>query len=145
MARTFTVGKVSEEASRLIHATRESLDLGIAQFREGNRLYDISAAIQARAEKDGYGVVRAYVGHGIGRSLHEEPQVPNFGKAGTGPRLRAGMALAIEPMFNLGSHEVEEMDDHWTVVTRDRKLSVHIEDTVVLTEDGPKILTRLDG
>jgi methionyl aminopeptidase len=145
MARTFCVGKVSPEARKLIGATQESLDLGIEQFREGNRLFDISAAIQRRAEKNGYGIVRDFVGHGIGRSLHEDPQLPNFGKAGTGPRLRVGMALAIEPMFNLGTHEVEVLEDKWTVVTKDRKLSVHIEDTVVLTAKGPKILTRLEN
>jgi len=145
MARTFTIGEVSEEARRLIRAAEESLNLAIEQFREGNRLFDISAAIQARAEADGYGVVRAYVGHGIGRDLHEEPQVPNFGRAGTGPRLRIGMALAIEPMFNLGTGEVEELEDRWTVVTKDRKVSVHVEDTVVLTEEGPRVLTRLEN
>jgi methionyl aminopeptidase len=145
MARTFPVGEIPDEARRLIQATQESLDLGIGQFREGNRLFDISAAIQARGDRDGYGIVQSFVGHGIGRNLHEEPQVPNFGRPGTGPRLRVGLVLAIEPMFNLGTHEVVELDDRWTVVTADRKLSVHIEDTVALTEEGPRILTRIDN
>lgn len=142
MARSFPVGKVSPEARKLIETTQESLDAGIRQFQVGNRLHDISSAVQKVADREGYGVVREFVGHGIGRSLHEDPQVPNFGRAGTGPRLRVGLALAIEPMLNLGTHEVEVLDDGWTVVTRDRKLSIHVEDTVVLTEEGPRILTR---
>jgi methionyl aminopeptidase len=145
MARTFPVGEVSKEAQRLIRVAQESLDAGIAAFKPGNRLHDISAAVQAKAEAAGFGVVRDFVGHGIGRALHEDPQVPNFGKAGTGPRLRVGLALAIEPMINAGTYEVEVLDDAWTVVTKDRKLSVHVEDTVVLTEEGPRILTRLPG
>lgn len=143
MARTFPVGKVSPQADRLIRVAREALDAGIAEFRAGNRLFDISAAVQERAEAEGYGVVRDFVGHGIGRALHEDPQLPNFGKRGTGPRLRVGLALAIEPMLNAGTHEVEVLSDDWTVVTKDRKLSVHVEDTVVLTEEGPRILTRV--
>lgn len=143
MARTFAVGKVHPDAERLIRAAHGALDAGIAQFKVGNRLYDISAAIQAKAEEGGYGIVRDYVGHGIGRSLHEDPQLPNFGKAGTGPRLRVGLALAIEPMLNLGTHEVQVLEDAWTVVTKDRRISVHVEDTVVLTEQGPRNLTRL--
>ncbi len=143
MARTFAVGKISPDAERLIRVAHNALDAGIAQFQAGNRLYDISAAIQAKADEGGYGIVRDYVGHGIGRSLHEDPQLPNFGKAGTGPRLRVGLALAIEPMLNLGTHEVQVLDDAWTVVTKDRRISVHVEDTVVLTEQGPRNLTRI--
>jgi methionyl aminopeptidase len=143
MARTIPVGRVSQEAQRLIRVAREALDAGISAFQVGNRLHDISAAIQAHAEDAGFSVVRDFVGHGIGRDLHEDPQVPNFGTAGTGPRLRVGLALAIEPMLNVGTYEVEVLQDEWTVVTRDRKLSVHVEDTVVLTEEGPVVLTRL--
>ncbi len=145
MARTFPVGNVRPEVNRMIKVAHQSLDAGIQEFRLGNRLHDISAAVQKVAEAGGYSVVRDFVGHGIGRSLHEDPQVPNFGRSGTGPRLRVGLALAIEPMLNMGTHEVEVLGDAWTVVTRDRKLSVHVEDTVVLTEEGPKILTRLTG
>jgi len=143
MARTFPVGKISKQARRLLRVAEQALAIGIQQFKEGNRLHDISAAIQTKAEENGYGVVRDFVGHGIGRSLHEDPQVPNFGKAATGPRLKVGLALAIEPMLNQGTHEVEVLDDSWTVVTLDRKLSVHVEDTVVLAKDGPRILTGL--
>ncbi len=142
MARTFPVGNVRPEVRRMIGVAHQALDAGIQEFRLGNRLHDISAAIQKHAEGGGYSVVRDFVGHGIGRSLHEDPQVPNFGRSGTGPRLRVGLALAIEPMLNMGTHEVEVLRDAWTVVTRDRKLSVHVEDTVVLTEEGPRILTR---
>ncbi|MBK7495804.1 MAG: type I methionyl aminopeptidase [Candidatus Omnitrophica bacterium COP1] len=143
MARTYPVGNVQPEILKLIRVAHESLDDGIRAFQDGNRLHDISAAVQTRAESAGYSVVRDFVGHGIGRNLHEDPQVPNFGRSGTGVRLRVGLALAIEPMLNLGTHEVEVLEDNWTVVTRDRKASVHVEDTVVLTEEGPKILTRL--
>lgn len=142
MARTFAVGNVRPEVKKMIGVAREALDAGIQEFQVGNRLHDISSAIQKRAEAGGYSVVRDFVGHGIGRALHEDPQVPNFGRSGTGPRLRVGLALAIEPMLNMGTHEVEVLGDAWTVVTRDRKLSVHVEDTVVLTEEGPRILTR---
>lgn len=140
-AMTFPVGEVDEEASRLLDVTRRSLDAGISQVREGKRLFDISAAIQSVAEEAGFGVVREYVGHGIGRSMHEEPQVPNFGIAGTGPALKAGMVFAIEPMINAGGPEVDALEDGWTVVTRDRSLSAHFEHTVAVGTNGPVILT----
>jgi methionyl aminopeptidase len=140
-ARTFPVGEVSENARNLMEVTRESLARGIAMARKGNRLYDISSAIQTHVESNGFSVVRDYVGHGIGRSLHEEPQVPNFGLAGTGVRLKPGMVLAVEPMVNEGSWEVKVDRDHWTVKTRDGHLSAHFEDIVAVTENGPDILT----
>lgn len=142
-AWTFPVGKVSGEAARLIRVGEESLLRGIEEARVGNRLHDISAAVQSCAEGAGYSVVRDYVGHGIGRNLHEDPQVPNFGEAGTGMKLRAGLVLALEPMVNEGTSEVEVLSDGWTVVTRDRKLSVHFEHSVAILEDGPEILSRL--
>ncbi len=141
-ARTFPVGEISPEAAKLIKATAESLDRGIKQMRVGNRLYDISWAVQQHAESHGYTVVRDFVGHGIGRSLHEEPPVPNFGKKNTGMKLEAGMVLAIEPMVNMGVSEVRLLGDGWTAVTLDGKLSAHFEDTIAITEDGPRILTR---
>jgi methionyl aminopeptidase len=144
-ARTFAVGFVSPEAERLMQVTRECLDLAIQQARPGNRIGDISSAIQAHAEKNGFSVVRALVGHGIGRALHEEPQVPNYGHPGAGPKLRPGMVLAIEPMVNLGGYEVYTLEDEWTVVTRDHTLSAHFEHTVAITEDGPIVLTVTDG
>jgi len=142
MAATFPVGRISPDKERLIRVTEEALRAGISRAREGNRLYDISAAIQDKAESNGYSVVRDFVGHGIGAQLHEDPQIPNFGKAGTGPLLRPGMVLALEPMLNMGSFEVEVMPDEWTVVTRDRKPSAHFEHTVAITENGPEILTQ---
>lgn len=143
-AMTFAVGEVSAEARRLIEATREALYAGIAQAKVGNRLSDISHAIQKYAEARGYAVVRAFVGHGIGTALHEEPQVPNFGPPGRGPRLREGMVLAIEPMLNLGTYEVKILADNWTVVTADGKLSAHFEHTVAVTEHGGMILSQDD-
>ena len=140
--RTYAVGEVAEEARRLMQVTEEALDLGIEQARPGNRLSDISHAIQTHAESHGYSVVRALVGHGIGRRMHEEPQIPNFGPPGAGPELRAGMVLAIEPMVNVGTWEVLTLEDAWTFVTVDGKLSCHFEDTVAVAEDGPEILTR---
>lgn len=140
-ALTVPVGEVSAEAHRLMEACDEALSAGIAQACEGNRVGDISYAVQKYAEDRGYGVVRDFVGHGIGRKMHEEPQVPNFGMPGDGKRLRAGVCLAIEPMLNIGTHEVEVLSDNWTVVTRDRKLSAHFEHTVAITDDGPEILT----
>jgi len=142
-AKTFPVGKVSEEAEEILKIGEASLMVGIEQARPGNRLFDISAAIQQYAEAEGYGIVRDFVGHGIGTSLHEDPQVPNFGKAGTGMKLRPGLVLALEPMLNQGTHEVEVLDDGWTVVTKDNKLSVHFEHSVAITEDGPDILSRI--
>jgi methionyl aminopeptidase len=140
-AVTVGVGKISSEAEKLIRVTRESLEKGIAAVKAGARIGDIGAAVQAHAEASGYGVVREFVGHGIGRALHEEPPIPNFGKAGTGPRLKAGMTIAIEPMVNLGVAEVETLADGWTAVTKDRKLSAHFEHTVAVTETGFDILT----
>jgi methionyl aminopeptidase len=140
-ARTFAVGRVSDEAIDLMDATRRSLEAGIAKCVPGNRLYDIGAAVQAVAESAGFAVVREYVGHGIGRAMHEEPQVPNYGTAGKGPQLMSGMVLAIEPMINAGGAGVRQLDDGWTVVTSDGKLSAHFEHTVAITDAGPVVLT----
>lgn len=140
-ARTFAVGSVSGEATRLLSATAASLAAGIEQARVGNRLFDIGAAVQAVAEDAGFSVVREYVGHGIGRAMHEDPNVPNYGIAGKGPRLDEGMVLAIEPMVNAGGAAVDSLPDGWTVVTRDGHLSAHFEHTVAITADGPVILT----
>ena len=146
-AFTVGVGEVSEEAQRLIEATKESLRLGIAEARAGARVGDISAAVQGYAEASGYGVVRQYVGHGIGRAMHEDPQVPNYGVPGRGPLLREGMALAIEPMLNIGGWEALQLDDGWTVVTADGNLSAHFEDTIAITGDGHRGADRsvIDG
>ncbi len=140
-ARTFPVGMVSPEVTRLMDVTRASLEAGIAQCVPGMRLYDVSAAVQSVAEAAGFSVVREYVGHGIGRAMHEDPQVPNYGKAGTGPTLKTGMVLAIEPMINAGAADVRSLDDGWTVVTVDGAVSAHFEHTVAITDDGPLILT----
>jgi methionyl aminopeptidase len=140
-ARTFAVGRVSDEATALMEATRLSLEAGIAQCVPGHRLYDIGAAVQAVAEGAGFSVVREYVGHGIGRQMHEEPQVPNYGTAGKGPELKVGMVIAIEPMINAGGAGSRQLDDGWTVVTADGSLSAHFEHTVAITEKGPVILT----
>ncbi len=140
-AFTVGVGTISDEAQRLIDATRESLERGIAEAKAGARIGDISAAVQSHAEALQYGVVRQYVGHGIGRDLHEDPQVPNFGTAGRGPLLHEGMTLAIEPMLNIGTWETEVLDDNWTVVTADGSLSAHFEDTIAITANGPELLT----
>ncbi len=142
-AVTFAVGEISEEARRLLSAARESLERGIEKARPGMRLHDISWAIQSCAEERSFSVVRDYVGHGIGRSLHEAPQVPNFGRPGSGPRLKEGMVLAIEPMVNAGTWEVELKEDGWGVVTADGRLSAHFEHTVAITESGPEVLTRM--
>ncbi|MCH8310885.1 MAG: type I methionyl aminopeptidase [Chloroflexi bacterium] len=142
-AFTIGVGQVSEEAQRLMDATRESLNRGIAEIRAGARIGDISNAIQTYAEGLEYGVVRQYVGHGIGFEMHEDPQVPNYGQPGRGPLIRKGMALAIEPMLNIGGWETKQLTDGWTVATADGTLSAHFEDTVAITEDGPKVTTRL--
>jgi methionyl aminopeptidase len=140
-AVTMPVGEVSDETQRLLDVTRESLDLGIAQCWPGRRLGDVSAAIQRHVEAAGFGVVRAFVGHGIGRALHEDPQVPNFGEAGRGPLLRAGMVLALEPMVTMGHWEVRVLADRWTAVTADGSLAAHFEHTVAVTEHGPMVLT----
>lgn len=144
-AITIPVGNVSDEALRLKKIAEEALYAGIEKACIGNRLSDISFAIQSLVERNGFSVVREFVGHGIGRSLHEEPQVPNFGSPGLGVRLKAGMVLAIEPMINAGGSEVKVLQDGWTAVTKDGSLSAHFEHTVAITEDGPVILTRLDG
>ncbi len=144
-ARTVAVGKVSDEAARLVAATRRSLEAGIRAAVPDGRLGDIGAAVQAEVEASGYSVVRDFVGHGIGRRLHEPPQVPNFGTRGTGARLRPGMVLAIEPMGNAGGFEVETTEDGWTAVTLDGSLSAHFEHTIAVTEDGPRVLTARDS
>jgi methionyl aminopeptidase len=142
-ARTFPVGKVSDVADRLLHTTSGALEKAIERVRPGNRLQDIGHAIQSHVEENGFSVVRFFVGHGIGRSMHEEPQVPNYGRPGRGLRLRPGLVIAIEPMVNEGTHEVEVLEDGWTAVTRDRMLSAHFEHSVAVTEDGPFVLSRL--
>jgi len=139
------VGRISPEAERLLRVTRESLEKGIAAVKAGARLGDIGAAVQGHAEAAGFSVVRDFVGHGIGRALHEDPAIPNYGKAGTGARLKAGMTLAIEPMINAGVCEVETLADGWTAVTKDRKPSAHFEHTVLVTETGYDILTLPSG
>jgi len=141
-AFTLPVGEVPDEARRLLEVTRQSLDLAIAQCRPGKRLGDVSAAVQRHVEAAGFGVVRAFVGHGIGRELHEDPQVPNFGEPGKGPVLRAGMVLAIEPMVTMGHWDVRVLADRWTAVTEDGSLAAHFEHTVAITEAGPDVLTR---
>jgi len=140
-ARTVAVGKASPEATKLMNATRESLERGIAQCRDGNRIFDIGHAIQNYVEPLGFSVVREFVGHGIGRALHEDPQVPNYGPKGKGLALKVGMVLAIEPMINAGSHEVKVLEDGWTAVTVDRSLSAHFEHTVAIMPGGPEVLT----
>lgn len=140
-AATFPVGTIPAETARLLEVTKKSLEAGIGKCVPGMRLYDISAAVQHVAESAGFSVVREYVGHGIGRQMHEEPQVPNYGTAGRGPTLATGMVLAIEPMVNAGSAGVRQLDDGWTVVTEDGSCSAHFEHTVAITEDGPLVLT----
>ena len=142
-AISLPVGSVPARVQELLDVTRESLDKAIVQCRTGNRLGDISHAVQSHVESHGFAVVRAFVGHGIGKQLHEEPQVPNFGEAGRGPLLKAGMALAIEPMVTMGSWEVRVLEDRWTAVTADGSLAAHFEDTIAITDDGPEVLTRL--
>ena len=141
-ALTVPVGAVSAEALRLVDVTRRSLEAGIGACRVGNRLGDISHAVQLVVEAAGFGVVRSLVGHGVGREMHEEPQIPNFGPAGKGPRLEAGMVFAIEPMVNVGSHEVYVGGDRWSIYSADGSLSAHFEHTVALTAAGPRVLTR---
>ena len=140
-AVTIAIGSVSDEARKLMRVTQECLMLGIAQMQPGNRLGDIGHAVQEHAERHGYGVVRQLVGHGIGTAMHEDPQVPNYGTAGQGTLLRPGLVLAIEPMITEGSHDVETLDDGWTVVTEDGKLAAHFEHTIAVTTEGPRILT----
>ena len=141
-AITLPVGLIKPEAERLMRVTEESLLRGIAQAQAGNRLYDISHAVQDYVESNGYSVVREFVGHGIGRSLHEDPQLPNFGSSGQGPRLKPGMVLAIEPMVNIGGSATVTQEDNWTAVTADGSLSAHFEHTIAIMPDGPWILTK---
>lgn len=141
-AVTLPVGAITPEAERLIRVTAESLQRGIAQAKSGNRLYDISHAVQTHVESNGYSVVREYVGHGIGRNLHEDPQIPNFGAPGQGPRLKPGMVLAIEPMVNAGGSATVVKEDHWTAATADGSLSAHFEHTIAVMPDGPWVLTQ---
>lgn len=144
-AVTVPVGEISQETQRLLQVTKESLECGINAALVGGHLSDISSAVQSRVERDGFSVVRDFVGHGIGRQLHEDPQVPNFGAPGRGPRLKAGMTIAIEPMVNAGAPDVKILDDGWTAVTVDGRMSAHFEHSIVITENGPEILTRLDS
>src|SRR5215510_1425330 len=141
-ATTIPVGEISPDAKRLLEVTRKSLEAGIAQARAGNHVGDIGHAVKQVAEGAGYSVVRELVGHGIGASFHEEPQVPNYGKPKRGPRLVPGMTIAIEPMINIGGSGIRTLDDKWTVVTQDGSLSAHFEHTVAITDNGPRILTR---
>ncbi len=142
-AVTLPIGEISEEARRLLRITEESLYLAIEKARPENRLQDISATIQKNVESSGFSVVRDFVGHGIGKHLHEKPQVPNFGVPGRGVRLKPGMTLAIEPMINAGGYEVEILQDGWTAVTKDKSLSAHFEHSVAITENGPMILSKV--
>jgi len=144
-AATFPCGAISTEAQRLIDVTRESFFEGIREATKGHRVSDISHAIQTYVESNGFSVVRPFVGHGVGRKLHEDPEVPNFGAAGRGPRLLKGMTLAIEPMVNAGTHDVHILKDGWTVLTNDGKLSAHYENTVLITDGEPEILTVTEG
>jgi methionyl aminopeptidase len=141
-ARTVVVGEVSKEALRLVESTREALRLAIARCVPGARLQDIGWAVQSFVEPLGYSVVRRFVGHGVGRAMHEDPQVPNYGEPNKGIRLKEGMVLAIEPMINAGRPEVELLDDGWTAVTKDRSLSAHFEHSVAITDHGPELLSR---
>lgn len=143
-AWTFGVGEISDGVRRLLNVTRESLNQGIAQARPGKRIGDISSTIQSYVERNGYSIVRDLTGHGIGRDLHEEPSVPNFGRAGSGPKIQPGMTFCVEPMVCEGKHQVKTLDDHWTVVTADGSLAAHYEHTILITESGPEILTSWD-
>jgi methionyl aminopeptidase len=140
-ARTWTIGRVPREVTELVDATRRGMEAGIAAAQPGNRIGDIGHAIETMAHRHGYGIVRPFVGHGIGQSMHEEPQVPNYGRAGTGLLIEPGMCFAIEPMYNLGGDEVFVEDDGWTVRTSDGALSAHFENTIAVTESGPDVLT----
>ncbi len=141
-AITVPVGKVSEDRLRLIEVATECLEIGIKECRPGRRLGDLGWAIQSHAEANGYGVVRDHVGHGVGRKMHEDPQVPNYGKPGKGVELKPGYVIAVEPMLNMGTHLTKTLKDGWTVITQDNLPSVHVEHTVAITEDGPDVLTR---
>jgi methionyl aminopeptidase len=141
-ARTWSVGPAPRRVQELLDATRRGMEAGIAAALPGNRLGDVGAAIEAVAREHGYGLVRPFVGHGIGQSMHEDPQVPNYGRPGTGLRIEAGMCFAIEPMFNLGGDDVRLLRDGWTVVTADGSLSAHFENTITVTDGGPSVLTE---
>lgn len=141
-ARTVCVGTVSPEKKKLVDTARGALDAAIALCRAGNRLGDLGHAVQSYAEAQGYSVVRQFVGHGTGRQMHEDPQVPNYGYAGSGKRLKTGLVIAVEPMVNAGAPDVEVLDDDWTAVTKDRSMSAHFEHTIAITDDGPWVLTR---
>jgi methionyl aminopeptidase len=141
-AVTLPVGEIDDEAQKLLAVGKKALEVGINQAVIGNRLSDISHAIQTYVESNGFSVVREFVGHGVGQRMHEDPQIPNFGPPGRGPRLRAGMTLAIEPMVNVGTFEVQTLTDNWTVVTKDGKRSAHFEHSIAITEEGPWILTK---
>ena len=144
-AVTLPLGEIPPRVQELLDVTRESLEKAIAQCRPGRRLSDVSHAVQHHVEPHGFGVVRTFVGHGIGRALHEEPQVPNFGDPGRGPQLKPGMVLAIEPMVTMGSYDVKILDDGWTAVTKDGGLAAHFEHTIAVTDDGPEVLTSKSG
>ena len=144
-AVTVPVGRVDGKAAKLLETTRDALYKGIEQMVPGHRLSDIGHAVQTHAERGGFSVVRQFVGHGIGRRLHEPPQIPNYGEPGKGPRLMPGMVFAIEPMVNVGSCDVKMLEDEWTAVTADGSLSAHFEHTILITDDGPEILTRVPG
>jgi len=144
-ARTVVVGAESAlgpEVKKLLEVTQQSLDLAIAQCYPGNRLGDVGNAVQEHVELNGFSVVRAFVGHGIGRAMHEDPPVPNYARPGTGKRLKSGLVIAIEPMVNAGSHEVEVLEDKWTAVTKDRSMSAHFEHSIAITDEGPWVLSR---
>ena len=143
-ANTFAVGNVSAEAKKLIEVTKQSFWHGIAEAKPGNRVGDIGYAVQSYVEANGFSVVRRYVGHGVGAELHEEPEVPNFGTKGRGVRLYAGMTIAVEPMVNVGTPDVHELSDKWTVVTADGSLSAHYEHSIAITDDGVIVLTKVD-
>ena len=144
-AATYACGAISTEAQRLIDVTRQSFYEGIAWAKKGNRVQDISHAVQTYVESNGFAVVRSFVGHGVGRKMHEEPEVPNFGMPGRGPRLLPGMTIAVEPMVNAGTYEVSVLNDGWTTVTADGKLAAHYENTVLITDGEPEILTVTEG
>jgi len=140
--RSFAVGQISPEAERLMKTTKEALEIGVDKVRPGNKISDISHAIQMHAEGNGYSVVKQLTGHGVGRELHENPQIPNFGPPGKGPVIKTGMVFAIEPMLNEGTEDIMTLKDGWTIVTRDGRLSCHFEDTVVATDGKPEVLTK---
>jgi len=144
-ATTVPVGEIDEALRRLIQVTDECLERAITQCHPGKHIGDLGWAVQEHAEAHGYSIVRDYVGHGVGRRMHEDPQIPNYGKPGGGPRIRAGYVFAIEPMVNLGTHETRVLSDRWTVVTLDGKPSAHAEHTIAITEEGPEVLTRVSG